>query len=70
MASITLTIPDVQLPRVRAALCIAAGLPDTAPNAKLAVIQLIQETVRAVEHGAARQAQPPVPVPDVTGIVT
>lgn len=70
MATITLTIPDAQLPRVRAALCSTAGLPDTNANAKQAVIDWIKATVHSVEYTAAVQAQPPVPHPDVDGIVT
>lgn len=70
MASITLTIPDALLPRVRAALCASAGLPDSNPNAKQAVIDWVRVTVRAYEYNAAAAAQPPIPEPDVTGIVT
>lgn len=70
MANITLTIPDAVLPRVRAALCSAAGLPDTNANAKDAVIRWMRATVAAVEYAAAAEAAPPVPVPDTTGIVT
>lgn len=70
MASITLTIPDAMLPRVRAALCTAAGLPDTNANAKQAVINMIQATVRSVEWASAVQAAPPVVEPDVSGLVT
>lgn len=70
MATITLTIPDASLPRVRAALCLTAGLPDTNANAKLALIGIIKDTVRAVEHTAAVNAQPAIVVADVDGIVT
>lgn len=70
MATITLTIPDAVLPRVRSALCAHAGLPDTNPNAKVAVIELIKQTVVAVETAAAIVAQPPIAVADVTDIVT
>lgn len=71
MATITLTIPDAALPRVRAALCIHAGLSDSNANAKEAVITLIKETVQAVEYNAAMQAaSATVAISDVDGIVT
>lgn len=70
MATITLTIPDVSLPRVRAALCLNAGLPDTNANAKQAVVDIVKGIVRSVEYNAAVTAQPAIPEPDVSGIVT
>lgn len=70
MATITLTIPDAALPRVRAALCLAAGLPDTNANAKLATVNWVKATVAAVEYAAAVNAQPPIPPPDVDALVT
>lgn len=70
MATITLTIPDAVLPRVRAALCANAGLPDTNPNAKQAVIDLIVAVVKSVEYSTAVRAQPVVAEPDVSGLVT
>ena len=70
MATITLTIPDAQLPRVTAALCSAAGIPDTAANAKTAVIEYIKSTVKAVEARAAATARAPLAEPDVSGLVT
>lgn len=70
MASITLTIPDAALPRVRAALCSNAGLPDTNANAKEAVIRWIKATVQDVEYYAAVNARPTISQPDVTDIVT
>lgn len=70
MASITLTIPDAQLPRVRAALCSAAGLPDTNANAKAAVIIWIKSTVQSVEYQELAAAVPPIVDTDVTDIVT
>lgn len=70
MATITLTIPDAVLPRVRAALCTHAGLPDTNANAKEAVIMWIKDTVQAVEYEAAVQAREAVAESDVDGIVT
>lgn len=70
MATITLTIPDAVLPRVRAALCTKAGLPDSNPNAKQAVVDWVKATVREVEYYAAVNAQPPIVEPDVSGLVT
>lgn len=70
MATITLTIPDASLPRVRAALCTHAGLPDNNTNAKQAVIDWVKVIVKQVEYNAAVNAQPPVPEPDVSGLVT
>lgn len=70
MATITLTIPDAQLPRVRAALCTNAGLPDSNANAKEAVIVWIKATVQSVEHLAAEAARPPIVDSDVSTIVT
>lgn len=70
MATITLTIPDASLPRVRAALCIKGGLPDTNANAKQVVIDYVKAVVREVERNTAIAAQPPIVEPDVTGLVT
>lgn len=70
MATITLTISDTVLPRVRAALCNNAGLPDSNANAKQAVVDLVKGVVRAVEYEAALAARPPIVEPDVDGIVT
>lgn len=71
MATINLTIPDAVLPRVRAALCVHAGLSDSNANAKEAVIKLIKETVQSVEYNdAMRAAAATVVQPDVDGIVT
>jgi hypothetical protein len=70
MAIITLTIPDAVLPRVRTALCSKAGLPESNANAKQAVVDFIKATVREVEYYAAVSAQPPIPEPDVSSIVT
>lgn len=71
MASIVLTIPDAQLPRVRAALCNNAGLADSNPNAKEAVILLIKAVVQAVEYNeAARAANAAIVIGTVDGIVT
>lgn len=69
MAVITLTIPDAQLPRVRAALCIQAGLPESNANAKEALVQWIKQVVRGVERDAAVAAQPPIVDPDVSALV-
>lgn len=70
MATITLTIPDAVLPRVRAALCTHAGLPDTNANAKQAVIDWVKATVQAVEYEAALAERANVVVSDVSDIVT
>lgn len=70
MANITLTIPDALLPRVRAALCAQAGLPDSNPNAKEAVIMWVKATVQAFEYQAAVEARASVVQSDVDGIVT
>lgn len=70
MATITLTIPDAALPRVRAALCTHAGLPDTNANAKEAVIMLVKQTVQSVEYNAAVSERATVAAIDVDGIVT
>lgn len=70
MATIVLTIPDASLPRVRAALCSNAGLPDSNANAKQAVIDIVKGIVKAVEYNAAVTAQPPIVDSDVTGLVT
>lgn len=70
MASITLTIPDASLPRVRAALCANAGLADTNANAKEAVIMWVKATVQAVEYENAVAARARVVPSDVDGIVT
>jgi len=70
MAQITLTIPDAVLPRVRAALCAAYGLPESNANAKQAVISAIESIVRSAEHAAAVAERPPDVEPDVAGIVT
>lgn len=70
MATITLTIPDAVLPRVRAALCAAAELPDSNANAKQAVINWATNAVYVYEKRAAVAAQPPPAEPDVTGLVT
>lgn len=71
MATITLTIPDAVLPRVRAALCANAGLPDSNANAKEAVIRWMKDTVQTVEYNdAMRAASSAVILSDVDGIVT
>lgn len=69
MATITLTIPDAALPRVRAALCVKAGLPESNPNAKEALIRWIKDTVQAVEYDAAVASRATVVPSDVSDIV-
>lgn len=71
IATITLTIPDAVLPRVKAALCAKAGLPESNANAKEAVIRWIKDTVQSVEYDdALRAASAAVVVSDVDGLVT
>lgn len=70
MASITLTIPDAAAQRVINALCRNAQKPVSAANAKAALIDLIKQTVTAVEVADAIAALPPITPPDVTDIVT
>ncbi len=55
MATISITISTDEATRVTHALCLAAGLPETAANAKQSVINYIKTTVREVEQGEARQ---------------
>lgn len=70
MANITLTIPDALLPRVRAALCAKASLPDTNANAKEAVIMWIKQTVQAYEYEVALAERATITPSDVDDIVT
>lgn len=70
MASITLTIPDADLPRVRAALCAHAGVADSNANAKAVVVTWVKGIVREFEYNAAVVARPPIVEPDVANIVT
>lgn len=63
MATITLTIPDVSLPRVRSALCINAGMTVSNANAKLAVILLVKQVMKEVEYSESIKAQPPIVIP-------
>lgn len=49
MATITLNIPDAMLPRVTAALCASAGVPDTNANAKAQVVAYIKQVVKNYE---------------------
>lgn len=64
MASITLTIPDEQLPRIRAALCTHGGLTESNANAKKVVIQMVRQVVQQIEHNAAVTAQAAIVIPD------
>lgn len=70
MATITLTIPNAAVPRVRAALCAAAQLPETDANAKQAIVDWVKATVALVENTAAGQARPPIVEADVSGVVS
>jgi len=49
MATISITIPDLQLPRVIAALCVPAGVPETPADAKAQVIEYVKERVKSYE---------------------
>ena len=69
MASINLTLPDATATRVVHALCVAAGLPESPANAKLAVIAWIKSTVANIERSETEQARGPVPIPDVATVV-
>lgn len=65
MATVNLTIPDVQLTRVVNALCAAEGLPPTTANAKQALIRIIRRTVESAETVAVEPQ-----VPNTDGIVS
>lgn len=68
MATITITISTADATRVTHALCVSAGLPETAANAKQAVINYIKKTVSNVELIEAQQTalKTVVPATDVT----
>ena len=70
MAQITITIPDLQLPRVREALCAYIGLtaPEdvTNPNARAGLIQAVKNITRAHETAALQAAIVVPDPPDVT----
>ena len=66
---VTITIPDVHSKRVIHALCKGAGQPESAQNAKKALIQHIRATVRNIEMMEAEQkALQTITEPDVKGI--
>ena len=54
--AVTFTIPAAQVSRVVNDLCVAAGLPVSAANAKQAVINWVTQTCINVDNGAAQQA--------------
>jgi len=56
MVTITLTIPDPMLPRVVAALCIPAGVPETNANAKTQVVEYVKERVKNFEAAQSKVA--------------
>lgn len=59
MATITITIPDAALPRVREALCAFAdlyGADATNANAKAALVSWVKQRVREYEMDKAAQA--------------
>lgn len=70
MATINLSIPDAQLPRVIAALCSsdpANLMAPTAANAKGVVIKWVTDCVKTYETRLAQQALAAV---DTAGLVT
>lgn len=68
MATISITIPDAALPRVRDALCITAGKDSTNANAKLVVAEFVKTMTQQYELQLATQAANAAlnPVPDIT----
>jgi len=54
MATITLTIPDVMLPRVVTALCLPANVAETNANAKTQVADYIKERVKNYEAAQSK----------------
>lgn len=56
MATISLTIPDAQLARVVAALCVTAGVPETGANAKAQVAEYVRERVKNYEATLSKTA--------------
>lgn len=53
MATISITIADADLPRVIHALCVTAGVAETAANARQVVVQRVKDTVLNVEWSDA-----------------
>lgn len=71
MASVNITIPDDVLDRVVHALCVSAGLEESAANAKEALIQHIRRTVANVERTEAQEAALlAISEPDVDGLAS
>ncbi len=69
MAIIEITIPTQYVTRVTHALSVSAGKPDSAANARQALIDHIKATVRNVEQSEAEQAAlDSIVEPDVTGV--
>jgi hypothetical protein len=69
MATISLTIPDAVLPRVRDALCAYIGLTGTDvtnANAKAGAAQAIKNITRAYERSVAESAITTPDPPDVS----
>lgn len=56
---ITITVPEAQVPRVRAAFTRVLGLsqPATGADIKGYIISKLKQVVRAAERGAAAEAQ-------------
>lgn len=56
MANVTLTFDAAEAQRIVKALCLAAGMPINAANAKKALTDYIQATVTNVERSQAESA--------------
>lgn len=56
MATVSITLPDAELARIVHGLCVSAGLPESAANAKKALVAHIKATVRNVETAEAQAA--------------
>lgn len=52
----TISLPSAQVPRIIHALCAAGGRPESAPNAKQALLDWIKATVRNIEQSEAEAA--------------
>lgn len=71
MASLPLTVPDQHLNRVRHALCKDAGLEETTPNTRKAVMDWVKSTVARVEYEEAQEeALDSVTPPNVADVVS
>lgn len=57
MADITITIPVAAETRVIHALCVDAGVEESAPNTKAYIIQWMKNTVKHIELREAQEAE-------------